>query len=384
MFAIEADDTHTVKSLIGAEADINVRDRDGRDALWCAAHYMDHKAVSMLLNAGAAFNKVSEDGETPLVTALQYSYFSDPEMRDRGEKTVNMLIEAGTDVNIQNSSGETALYRAVRNHYTMVIPALFEAGAVVNIADNDGDTPLIAASCHENSEIVKELVKWGADVNFANNCGRSALLVASLCCKPDTIEILVKADANVNVVDDKHCCALHVDYIGQSVMYAYLNCIKILLRAGVEINHIPYGDTFELNTLKTILARRHRFQCAYKDVAMLLFAAEETLEEGDVFKLHYKLYRLFAPLVYFREIDDVVKIPKMLKFEEKKLELKHICRMAIQKYLVKIDPHSNLFRRIPKLGLPSQITKYLLFNVSLEWNWVVFQVFSEEDSFFLW
>ena len=44
--------------------------------------------------------------------------------------------------------------------------------------------------------------------------------------------------------------------------------------------------------------------------------------------------------------------------------LKHLSRMAIRNNIVKLRPHQNLFETIPKLGLPSLLTKYLLFNIS--------------------
>ena len=43
-----------------------------------------------------------------------------------------------------------------------------------------------------------------------------------------------------------------------------------------------------------------------------------------------------------------------------------MCREVIRKHLLKLDPHSNLFVRIPELTLPSALNKYLLFNVSLD------------------
>ena len=63
---------------------------------------------------------------------------------------------------------------------------------------------------------------------------------------------------------------------------------------------------------------------------------------------------------------DVDKIPEELKFEEEKFQLKHICREAIRKHLLELDPHQHLFGRIPQLDLPSIVTEYLLFNQSLD------------------
>ena len=54
--------------------------------------------------------------------------------------------------------------------------------------------------------------------------------------------------------------------------------------------------------------------------------------------------------------------------DELKLNLEHLkhCREAIRKHLIDLDPHAHLFNRIPQLGLPSLLTDYLLFDISLE------------------
>ena len=78
----------------------------------------------------------------------------------------------------------------------------------------------------------------------------------------------------------------------------------------------------------------------YTEGVLLLYAAGETLEGTEE-----------------------EEIPEKLKFD---LQLKHICREAIRKHLLKLDPHQHLFSRIPHLGLPESLNKYLLFYVSLE------------------
>ena len=59
-----------------------------------------------------------------------------------------------------------------------------------------------------------------------------------------------------------------------------------------------------------------------------------------------------------------VQVPDCLKSPE--FSLKHLCRETIRKHLLDIDPHQHLFGRIPKLRLPSSLTAYLLYNVSLD------------------
>ena len=48
-----------------------------------------------------------------------------------------------------------------------------------------------------------------------------------------------------------------------------------------------------------------------------------------------------------------------------KLCLKHLCREAIRNHLLKVEPHTHLFGRIPQLGLPSLVNEYLLYDISL-------------------
>ena len=89
---------------------------------------------------------------------------------------------------------------------------------------------------------------------------------------------------------------------------------------------------------------------------MLLYAAGEMV--NDPVSLCHHNYQVSS--------SDLCDLLEELKFEEEKLELKHICREAIRKHLLKLDPHLNLFGRIPRLGLPNALNMYLLFNVSLE------------------
>ena len=74
---------------------------------------------------------------------------------------------------------------------------------------------------------------------------------------------------------------------------------------------------------------------------MLLFAAGEMLNENILDKMAF----------FFR-------------FNEIGIQLKHLCREAIRKYLIKLEPNVHLFNRIPQLDLPNIITEYLLYCVS--------------------
>ena len=72
------------------------------------------------------------------------------------------------------------------------------------------------------------------------------------------------------------------------------------------------------------------------------------------------------------KIDDTIvagtggSIPDYLVFKDLKLCLKHLCREAIRSHLLHVDFYEHLLGRVPKLGLPTSLTEYLLYGVSLD------------------
>ena len=58
-------------------------------------------------------------------------------------------------------------------------------------------------------------------------------------------------------------------------------------------------------------------------------------------------------------------VSSLMGITDLKLCLKHQCREAIRRHLITANPYGKLFVRIPLLGLPAVINRYLLFNVSI-------------------
>ena len=117
-------DTEEVRSLLNADADVNVRDK-GRD--------------------------------TPLHLASLWDY----------TEVVKVLLDAGADVNARRRGGDdTPLHIAAFNNNTAVARLLLDAGADVNARRRGhGDTPLHSAARMDGPEMAKVLLKAGADVN---------------------------------------------------------------------------------------------------------------------------------------------------------------------------------------------------------------------------
>ena len=124
-----------------------------------------------------------------------------------------------------------------------------------------------------------------------------------------------------------------------------------LLKAGSEINRL---DHLGRNSLQFSMEDNQR---NVKDIHMLLYAAGETLDGPTV------------PTDDFTNGGIMhISIPEYLQELRENLDLKHLCREAIRKHLIDVDPHRHLFVRIPKLGLPSLMTEYLLYDCSLDYR----------------
>ena len=342
--------------LIDAGADVNKKDKFSRDALYHSANKRNDTLIETFLKAGADVNSRYADGYSPLFIAVRSQ--PDPDNRytkKRPEqlRCVNILIQAGADVNAKARNGDTPLMSAAENNFTKCIDRLIKAGADVNAVNKDGETGLIYAAAYGSVKCIKILLEAGADVNKGQNQhDGTALMIASHYGKYESVNVLLKAGADVNARNYNDSNALHI-LADQAHRYPnyHLKCAKKLLRAGIHINRFSRVYTHCTVRSKIALekALEHRTWVKeedaeiYSDILMFLYAAGETLEGTDV-----------------------DKIPEVLKFEEEKLKLKHICREAIRKHLPKLDPHEHLFGRIFELGLPSVVTEYLLFNQSLD------------------
>ena len=166
----------------------------------------------------------------------------------------------------------------------------------------------------------------GAGVNTTDLSGRTPLMHAASTAFMECISLLLVFNAKINLRDSN----------GQN---------------AIEVNIVELDG--EIST-----ERRHkksRFdEDEIKKSGMLLLAAGEILQ-GTELKKYMPRGRVFP-----------VEIPDYLQHApELRLRLKHLCREAIRNHLITLDPHAHLFKRIPRLGLPSGLNNYLLYNMSI-------------------
>ena len=248
------------------------------------------------------------------------------------------------------------------------VQRLLLAGVSVNMVDSLGRTALMKAlwcrkdQCvshrsvceqHDHNGCIQLLLDSGADVNCADRRGQTAL---TICIDQEhsnrTVQTLLQAGADVNLSDPFEITPLY-----EAAWKGNLRYVKLLLESGAQINRSTFFDYKEgvehiisddsLMFYCEIMATKHH------RILMLLVTAGEDLNSALEETKHFRYMRRYMTLGQQEQSDPP------------NLNLANICRKAIRKHLLQLDPHSHLFARIPRLPLPAALARYLLFNQNL-------------------
>ena len=215
----------------------------------------------------------------------------------------------------------------------------------MNVVDASSNTALIVAAQKGYLNITETLIKAGADVNIVGTSGNTALMAASQKGYLNITEALIEAGADVNLVGRSGDTALMV-----TARNEHLNITKFLIEAGADVNKI----------------------CARNEISLMLFALKGNVQGVRLLlrsgaKLNIGKQLIVTQKAYIRLLLDAAGqtvMPQLLKSST--FTLHHHCRMVIRRHLLELDRHENLFLRIPRLRLPSNVAKYLLFDASVD------------------
>ena len=206
---------------------------------------------------------------------------------------------------------------AAANDEVQCVQQLIEAGADTNCTGGaNNNTALVFAARYGHERCIELLLNAGADVNLVKG-GLSALIAASIGGHEKCVELLLKAGADVNVKANNTMRRTETDIMQITALLAAAEscntgCVRMLLKAGAHINtpnkpgQRDYGGRIR-----------------------------------------------------------IIDTPEYLDLSELELCLKHICREAIRSHFLEINPHLHLFDRVPPLGLPTSLSEYILYHVSL-------------------
>ena len=343
--------------LVQNGADVNIADADGKTPLWLAAEGGSVRGIKALLNHGADITvKDAGSGDPILLIASQNS--------DDPDECVDLLIAAGADVNETGNDGFTTLMSAATEGNLRCTKLIVNKGADVNTTDKYGRIALICAAENGRYNCLKYLIDLGSDVKkmWKDEQGYgwhfTALMRAALYGQNKCVNALIIAGADVNRITPEGATALFYAAVGDQP-----RTVRLLLRSGARIN-LP-TDVAE-NTLQYYIAHtelddtcidsfEEEKRQEMKEMCVLLFVAGEVVRGATVLG---------------KNPDDSAtwekNVPDYLLYKEERLSLKHICREAIRKQMIRADPHSHLFDRIPTLRMPASLQHFLLYGLSLD------------------
>src|SRR5262249_13816433 len=158
--------------LLGAGANISVKEQQGRTALMLAALQESPKPVEALIARGAEVDLTDRSNRTSLTYAAAGGHV----------EVVAALLKAGARKGVEQSFrvGAAGCNDAVTQFFLM-------QGFAADTADEEGSTPLIEASANKCTAVVRRLLERGADPKRATKAGLTPLVAAAFGGSKDIV-----------------------------------------------------------------------------------------------------------------------------------------------------------------------------------------------------
>lgn len=182
--------TATAKYLTECGANPAISSELGATALHHSAGIGDIELLQFLISRGVSVDSQSDAG-TPLIWAAGHEQ----------PNAVKVLLEHHADPNIETDDGITPLFSAVAAGSVPCVELLIQAGANVNVTAG-GATPLHVAADNGNPELIKCLIKAGADVNVTDEDGLKPIQVAAARGNRVAVEILFPLTSQLQNIPD--------------------------------------------------------------------------------------------------------------------------------------------------------------------------------------
>ncbi len=131
---------------------VNVRDPQGRTAIYLAVQHNSIESIKWLLGQGANVNQADKYGNHIGFLLID----------NNADSLYSLLLQHGLQTDILRPNGDTLLHYALRRERTAWVARLISSGVPVNHKNEDGWTPLDLAEFMGNNDAVKKLQQHSA------------------------------------------------------------------------------------------------------------------------------------------------------------------------------------------------------------------------------
>jgi ankyrin repeat protein len=251
MYAALYGDADSVRQLLAAGADPNLKNDAGATALMWAVY--DLQKTRLLVGHGADVNARSDNGRTPLMIAAT---------RSGSTPVLQFLLDHGANPSVTSALDATPLSQAASAGDETAMRTLIARGADLKEAGLDALASAMAADCTACIDLVigsmpktdiskvmlfdtppegddlqvKLLLDHGADPKARNRKGDSLLskVCAADSAPPDLVKYLIDQGADVNAKGPQGQTALAL-----ATMHGHTPTVDLLLRSGAKLSDGP-------------------------------------------------------------------------------------------------------------------------------------------------
>ncbi len=210
--------------------------------LWVAARSNHGQAVKQLLARGAAIDRPTKDGSTPLTAAALQGCI----------ESVDILIQSGANVHLALLD---FLSVAQYQEDEPVLEKLL-AATDVNAKDKDGTTALMVAAKRSPLPIFMRILSKGPDVNAQNVRGETALCLAikGRNDAEEKVALLLQAGADPNKAPDDYTTLIEACGYSHAISMMLIKAgADIMVERGILVPLVWAASCHEFETVRELL-----------------------------------------------------------------------------------------------------------------------------------
>ncbi|KAF5296332.1 hypothetical protein FQA39_LY12549 [Lamprigera yunnana] len=233
--------TSLIDALLRNGADAFLETRDGQSCLHFAAQIGCIQLTTQFVNLGLDVNKITNEGNTPLLTNV---------IECPSSSVIELLLKNGTDINIANSFGNCCLHYLASKAEDKILED-FLGKADVNVQNNEGHIPLHLAVKNRNLTTCQLLLTKGADINILDyRNGNSCLHWAVNVSDQGIVKILLENGADVNLLNNTRETALMLaERLRFNKIVRILNQQETAVKCTGLFKAVQNGNLYTVQTL---------------------------------------------------------------------------------------------------------------------------------------